>query len=424
MRYFFFGFISSLLIFLSCDKGKRMTELNNPVFGPGPGNVYREYVYGTMLTFYEKEVVFKEAVLKIDDLDKAVRAELSSIHFSGHCNTGPKSFTVNGNDSILLAVPQGTKEHPDTYFAFLAGNNAVPVPLDQVKEGDNTFIFTDGGCIGKCCGWPAYEIHRFVVRIYYDPSKSHPTGKINNLKDNGQLTDHATISASAAPTDGNSRIERVDFIGYYGDYPFDGAGPFKKWHYPYPLGRTKDDRPKMIAWCVYGEPNHIGTATEAPYRATWNNQWVPDQARIAIMARIVDSNGIYYMTEAVGNLTLEHKDTEVKLFAIKPEDLPTQFWAFPSVRGKKIGKVFIDDPLGNAKEAQLVANIAQYGIILLNGQEVHYQQPKMPRNPRTSLPLDKIKQGENTIEVSGKTTKEHLHTCWPGPAVKVAFGRK
>jgi len=392
---------------------------------PGPGDIYREYVYNKMLTFYEKEVVKKEAKLIIDDLQSATRAELSSVHFSGHCNTGPKSFTVNGNNSILLPVPEGTAEHPDLYFAFLAGNNSAEIPLIQLKQGENEFVFTDGGCSGvECCGWPAYEIHMFVIRIFYNSSKSHPMGKIANPFSGAKISDNVHVKAEANATSPESNIVRVDFLGYYEDYPFEGAGPFTKWHYQYPLGKSKDDRPEMISWCVYGEPPHIGTDTTAPYEVTWDNEWIPDQDGMKIMARIVDSNGMFYMTKAIDNLSFKHKDKIVKLYAIQPEDLPLGWWAFPTRRGIQKAMFHVDDDLKNAQAALLVANIAQYGVILLNSKQVHYKDKGMDRHPRTSIPLNSIKHGENVFEVTGKTDSEHLHTCWPGPAIKIAFKRK
>lgn len=113
------------------------------------------------------------------DLDHAVRAELSIEYWGGHIGTGGQKFCVNGHAWTDIAQPAGTPTDPVCYQRTLLGNNAVPVPLDQLKQGENVVQFAAGPQVKYSFNWGFYWIYDFTIRVYYDAAKPHPTGRVN-----------------------------------------------------------------------------------------------------------------------------------------------------------------------------------------------------------------------------------------------------
>jgi hypothetical protein len=68
---------------------------------------------------------------------------------------------------------------------------------------------------------------------------------------------------------------------------------------------------------------HLGTATDAPYRVTWHNRWVPELAEaVRTAARITSVPRVTYMTPAV-EVKLVRPKRSVKMY--KASGIPEKF---------------------------------------------------------------------------------------------------
>jgi hypothetical protein len=287
---------------------------------PGPGDIFREYLWKgpwrnasgwQRVTDPEAAAAGAHTFLPnpinrvdIDDLDKAVRVEIYIEQWGGHAGTSAKRLRLNDHDWIAVPEPAaipgdaGRKRVDDPqcyqYFSY----PSVSVPLEQLLEGENVFEFTAGPQTCFNFNWGQWGVYGVTFRIYYDQSRDHPSGRIIAPAAASTIADSIRLEATAASP--NGAIEQVDFIGHYEDFDYEGNGIYRQWHYRYRYGRIN---------------NHLGTATEAPYTATWNTAWVPDQdTPIRLMARIKDESGLFYMTESIDNLALIRPDRSVKLY--------------------------------------------------------------------------------------------------------------
>ena len=280
----------------------------NPCWGqPHPGDIFREFTFNygksKSTSFSEldpncprkKDPTFDmrdkphQVPKKIDlDLDKAVRAEMSVEYWGGHIGTSGQRFRVNGHDWIAVPQPTGMSGNPLCYYRTLLGNNAAAIPLDHLRQGTNVVQFTAGPQIKYNFNWGFYWIYDFTIRVYYDASKPHPTGRITAPLAGAVLGDKPEVSAEV--TASGTPMRQVDFVGFYEDFNWSGDGQFHQWQYQTEHGVRK---------------HHIGTAAHAPWRIVWDNEWVPDQDQpMQIAAIVTDAGGMSFMTPAVANLGL------------------------------------------------------------------------------------------------------------------------
>ncbi|MDD5687375.1 MAG: FG-GAP-like repeat-containing protein [Elusimicrobia bacterium] len=241
------------------------------------------------------------------DLVGATRAELVVEMWGGHIGTSGKQIKVNNN--TWIPIPENTDiSSPECYLNFRYP--AVAIPLNQLVSGTNRIDVTAGPQICGSFGWGQFAHYGLKLRIYYDASKTHPTGSITSPTASSTINDNPTISATVNTYSGG--INRVDFIGYYDDFDEDGNGIYSQWHYRYVLRNG----------AFLG---HIGTAISSPYSKTWDTSWVPDQAASSVkfMAVIVGNDGMCYATPEVAGITLARTTTSVKMY--KPSNVPQGF---------------------------------------------------------------------------------------------------
>ncbi|HHW11277.1 MAG TPA: hypothetical protein GXX29_15080 [Firmicutes bacterium] len=87
----------------------------------------------------------------LDDLELATKAELYLEQWGGHAGTTAKRLRLNGNDWIdLPESPYLGPAAPESYQYMRF--RTLPIPLSQLREGDNTFEFTSGGQIAHDFG--------------------------------------------------------------------------------------------------------------------------------------------------------------------------------------------------------------------------------------------------------------------------------
>lgn len=337
---------------------------------PTPGDVFREYRW-----FHEKgdagqsiRVGGKKGTYHPDrgsahdyinapftwpfdiDLEDAVKTEIVAEKVL--CHDGTTGLAIQINDSewfyfpeaTHIPVPQAKYQH-HTY-------PVLRVPLSVFKSGSgNSFrLRVDPK---HPWNWPQNLINGLHIRIYYDPkTKPHPSGTVTSPQAGDSLGDTAKLTVNAHSPD--STISRVDYVGLYEDVNLEGDGVYRQWHYLYFHGRLM---------------HHIGSANQAPFTVHWDTSWIPDQKEpIHIAARISDSTGLTYQTEAITGLLLQRKARSVEL--CKPYCVP-QKWVTRS--GEKTEYFDIQGDQSRAEAVQLVWSSWSPGYmrgISINGTQV------------------------------------------------------
>jgi hypothetical protein len=401
---------------------------------PQPGDIYKEYSR-TMMEYYEWRVTDPNATsvwipdpsylvntvlpITIDDLNGAIRAEAVIDLWQGHAGTTGKKMKVNGHDWIT--IPE-LKTTPGNGQCWLSQSNVVvDVPLDHLVQGTNYF---EGSNEGQTCysnDWGQHGWYGIIFRIYYNSSKAHPTGSITSPGAGDSFGEKPTVTATAA---GGAGIRRVDFLAYYDGLDTDGDGVYQDWHYYY--HRLQDETEVTIK-------DHVGTAWSEPYVATWNTDWVPDQAAgaVKIIARIQDNNGVWFVTDPVENLTLQRSGAYVRMF--KSRSVPEYFY----LRANRSERSYIDIPDGTDLSA---ATAARFVISTWNGicggkqpsdnyffRVNGWYAPEFGKSHFWSLdylniPASDLNVGTNTFEVFSESQSTGLYIHWPGPQIVVRFG--
>jgi hypothetical protein len=396
---------------------------------PKPGDIFREYHYTSEMivefdpgskqknekALLRRSISGRERSLDIWDLEDAERAEISLEFWGGHPGTSDQKFRVNGGEFIQIPQIAGTPTDPRCYFRTLPGTVSAPVPLSSLKQGRNVFEFRAGPQICHSIDWGIYKIYAFTVRIYYNTSKAHPKGRIVSPRDGSSFGDMPVIEVEAegspaAPgktefTPGP--VRKVEFIGLYEDFNWEGDGVFKRWHYQTDQGIMR---------------RHLGTATDAPYRVTWDNRWVPDQDEaVRIAARITSVHGVTYMTPAV-EVKLVRPKRSVKMY--KASGIPEKFGVRLGARATCNVRI-ADDPSKAAAARMTVSTWAgNHGDALgFNGKKIADRVGKDDYFSYDSVDFDPkiLRRGDNQFFVFSNTTQHTVEINWPGPVVLLEF---
>jgi hypothetical protein len=408
--------------------------------GPQPGDVYKEFtvvmnVNGTqwrvtdpnLATWYPANAALDlpnpVVHFNIGDLAGAARAEAVISVWGGHVGTKGKQIQFNGLNWIPL--PEYTTQNgiPAGVAGELYLNQVMttlPVPLNQLVQGDNYFTGTNTGQNPKYSfNWGMFAWYAVMIRVYYDPAqKPHPTGYISSPVNYGILNENPTIAASVS---GN--VNRVDFLGSYSGYDEDGDGNSNGYHYDYHLLTTSD-----VSMDIH---NHVGTATTAPWQVTWNTQYVPDQAAggVKFLARIRDNNGVWYCSPEVVNVSLYRNGTSVKLFQVT--DLKERAWAKGDV-GTVTNSVNVPSISGVTSAVYLIRSYNMTDVDKDPGDfdyrrfnnytdGVYGGRYNYSLDIRT-IPLDQLYQGTNTFSFYSSVTVHHgIEILWPGPALELRY---
>ncbi len=343
--------------------------------------------------------------IEIGDLDQATHVELVLEAWGGHTGTIGKMVRVNGNDWISIETPNtvGAGEYiKEAYDHFYYPT--VRIPLEHLREGVNTFEFKSGPQAALSFGWGQWGVFGAIFRVHYSDDKPHVRGQI--ALGGSSITDDAELGVRIA-NDAN-RVRRVDYIACYEDFDNDGDGIYREWQYYYHRGELA---------------GHAASTTEAPFSATWDTRWTPDQQHpIKIMALITDQDGVTYVTPAAEGLELARTNYSVKLY--KPFDVPAGW----QTRGNTAlsNAVIVNDDLSIAAEAQLLIrhyNGMEGTEVGINGRPVAGQLGYLGgfKFDTIPVPTDYIQYGENRLYTLARTADHGIGVMWPGMALKVRY---
>jgi hypothetical protein len=384
--------------------------------GPQPGDVYREF--GQVMLDNTWRVVDpntpQEAArvdlpnpvhpISVTDLTGAVRAELVIDFWGGHYRTSQKRVRLNGQ--AWLPVPElATTPGRQLPSSFMQQwNPVIEVPLSHLHLGDNSL---EGICGDQIDGfhWGQWGWYGAILRIYYAPSKPHPTGRVTSPTKAAVLGENPRVQVAAESPRG---IQRVDVLGYYEGCDENGDGRYRDWHHYYHYTSLR---------------GHIGTVTSAPYEVTWDTRWVPDQpGGVELLARLQDGDGVWYVTDPVRELSLRRVGSTVKLYPAT--GVPPLF----SVRDDRAASCTVRLPrevdLGHVLEAGLYLrtwngweeNFAVNGWSdAIGGASHNYAADVRP------VPRQALRTGRNTVSFHSTTVHHGVEVLWPGPTLVVRY---
>jgi hypothetical protein len=424
--------------------GISATIANAQIFkGPPPGSVYRDYGLfidpstGRVTTpeaaqnFPERvatgEIVLPNPTHTIDGVEtaNALRAEMVVSLWGGHIGTTPKWFYFNGS-RVNIPELQTTPTNGECYASEF--NVTVDIPVGSLSYSNT--IQGDAGtqtCYGF--GWPQWLWYGVILRVYYNPtSVSHPTGQITSPASASTFGENPTV---AVATGGSVSADRVDVLAYYDGYDTDGDGVFQEYHHDY--HKINDPAGPQIR-------NHVGTATGSGpnFQVPWNTSQVPDQqvGSVKLIARIRGTNGLWYVTQPVDNLSLFRQGASIRFY--KPQNVPEAYWAQYYQGGYKTSNVTVpsSDRLGDGTAAWFHVRTwnGNNEAFLTPPQDLDYHVrinnyyfPQFGSGHSYSydvltVPVPDLNSGSNLIEFYAKTANDHgIEVCWPGPAVMVRY---
>ena len=421
-----------------------LTSLLLLLCDPQPGDLYREFTWHSITgkdwrvtdpaavkKFPRAEVFLPNAVrtLRVADLDHAVRAELILDRWNGHRGTINKRVRFNGRD--WLPVPEVDLSAADVRvhaadvrpeFLMTQDNPVLAVPLDHLREGDNTLEAAcdeDGGF-----GWGQWGFFAARLRVYYDRAaknaadieaseeRDDPAGRFAfsgrvSVRGGLTLTDQTTVAVSTECPRG---VTRIEVLARVFDYDIDGDGVFREWreHFVQP----SRGEPPVVRGLV-------ASLTAEPYEAVWDTAWLPDQtAPVELIARVRDSYGYWSVTPALGGLRLD-RDHSVRL--LTPRDMGEDFGvrvdrdtlslSFPGVDSAAAARLHLRTWHGYAGHHEPLDLNGRK--IPVRGNEHFFDYDRLP------VPPDALRPGGNTLTVRSTTHHHQLEVLWPGPAVAV-----
>jgi hypothetical protein len=386
--------------------------------GPQPGEVFREYLWtntggdadgslrvGGRLDYGGGPIELAGEF----DLKHALRAEVVVEKLL--CHDGTRGLEISVNDNAWIPIPESAGIPRPQWQYMHHIYPIVEVPLAQLNDGGGNQVrlrVSDE----HPWKWPQNLIYGVHFRIYYDPAKKpHPTGRLISPLPGAALGTQVTLEAEASSP--NGPIRQVDFLGCYEDVNLEGDGQYTQWHYYF-------HRAVLTG--------HIGSATCAPWRFTWDTSWIPDQPQpFLLAARITDESGLTYFSPAVDDLTFARDGLSVEL--CKPDDVPKQ-WL--TRKGEHSQRFRVTGNLEHAVAARLVWVSWSPGYmegLYVNGQSVIEREG--PRYAyfvhRVPLPdLTILQPGENVLK-TGMTPKyagkmvHGMEVNWPGIMVLIQY---
>lgn len=379
----------------------------------GGGNGYQDMKWADEFVFISHHTGEKSTrgnrVIEDVDLKNAVRAEIVVSHWGGHIGSQFRRIVFNNNSPVNLPLIKNTTGKPECYFSQQS-QAPCEIPLEYLFHGDNEFRLEVDNQICYSFNWGWFWTNQVVLRVYYDSKEmNYPYGYIESPLANDTVSGFSKISCKIE----KGSIERVEFVGHYTDFSWGGSGEFTNWHGIFWMKDTRLQR-------------HIGTTSGLYPYLNWDCRWIPDQENMAISARLIDSSGLIYMTEAVENISLAHHAREVKMYssADVPENFATQ-------TDSAICTIIIPDKLNNAFLAKLVMSTFSGGTL---DREVYINDVLIAKGGwglwhrldfcEEYVPVGALKTGANEFKIKADYPGEHAFEInWPGPVLFIEFNK-
>lgn len=340
-----------------------------------------------------------DALLGADD------AELYMELWGGHPGVKDKRVTVNGTEEYELPeVGSATKNCTYSY-------PTIALSREQLQVGRNEFQFS---CHKGKTFWGHYLISSAAIRLEL-PADHSAVRK--------QALDGFSASVSVASPTGEtrklrlsvpeameSRVESVEYVGYYRGYDDNGNGEDLDWH-----GFTKHRKAQGI----------IASVSSAPFEAEWDLSMLPDgQERMAVCAIVhfKDAPSLSYRT-AAREVASPRRNVHVTLHYA--ELLPRPFW----VRDNKVQKCYIQLDV----EPEQISR-AELRVLVWDGGKgtikypFHLNEHPIPVSGRgkhdvrysvREVDPGMLRRGANEIRLQSQTPHHGIEVILPGPALIV-----
>jgi len=225
----------------------------------------------------------------------------------------------------------------------------------------------------------------------------------------------ALLLALNVPVEFTSRIDRVDFQGWYNGFDENGNRRETDWH-----GFTHSRIPGAF----------VDSITNAAFETRWDTSMLPSQKNVAVRAfvRFKDAPGLVYVSAATTALTIPDRSSANVALYTSP-DLPPSFWS--RAGQKKTCSIVLDIEPSRIERAELYAvtwtggagQVKEY--FKLNGRHfpVAEGSQHVPQFSRLAVEPSILKKGPNTIELLSDTEHHGIEIVYPGPALMARYHR-
>lgn len=324
------------------------------------------------------------------NLENAIKVEVIVEKILCHGDTRGLAISFNNNEWIVVpesdSIPKPQWEYQHHFYP------TFEAPLDHFVEGENN-TFNMKVDSQHSWNWPQNLINGVHLRIYYDPmSINYSAGNVEVTKNNPDENNDIELVCNVITNSKN--VAQVDFIGYYEGINWEGDGVYTQWHYTYDHGELN---------------NHIGSVKSRPFEKKWNTEWIPDQNQdIKIRARIMNKEGIIYLTEPIENIDLNSRKHRIEL--CKPYDV-SKHWA---TRNETTGeKINIKGDPSQAVEAIICWSSwspCYMDGVFINGEKVFQSEGPCYESYQHWINIENLsvlQKGENLITTGRKQKDEN-----------------
>lgn len=389
-----------------------------------PG-VYREYVINTRtgpnwrvtdpgVKRDDAKVFLPNPTFTFKDvnLHGAVRAELTMHHWVGHSGTKGQQIILNREHRIEIPVNEFLVGMPYGRVQYLNDSNPViEVPIEWLRDGDNTIQGTIAPEYQGKHWWGQWGWYWISLRIWCSEDQAVvPHANVVVDVPGKTITGESIVLRIESARE--EAIESVEFFARYHGYDEDGDNKFYDWH----GFNVTPDRAE----------GSVGQDSNAPFSATWDVTWIPDQepGAISFIAIIRYGENTYRITQPVEGFSLERSHS-VQMVAA--ENFPI---TLVRNRIEASSLLFIPEeiPLDKVTAARLLIrtwngenhehgstplrfNRGDYHSGLIKGANHFYALDDAPIDPAW------LNQGENQLFLYSDTVHHGCEVLVPGPAI-------
>ena len=212
------------------------------------------------------------------DLDGAERAEVTLEKVQSHEDSKDLRIAINGHAPIPVGEPDWIPE-PQTEYMYHT-DLTLPIPLDQLHPGKgNRFALTLD--TSQRWGWPQNVFYAIIFRVYY-PSDS-PAPELSRLPTEIPAKTYLSIDQPGR----GARSADYIFVGT--DTDWSGRGTLNRKHWQTFRGRAH---------------HTLGHSTNPAERfaVAWDTEWLPDQDKLGVQARVQGEDGKYRVSKVSDGL--------------------------------------------------------------------------------------------------------------------------